>query len=209
MENIEKFIFQSPSTCLIAGPTSCGKTYFTLRLLENRVELFTRPVKRIVWCYSVYQDIFNGYRDFIEFHEGIYDVSSLSGSEHVVMVLDDLMHEMNKRVAETFTVHSHHRNVSVFFITQNLFHKNAYMRDISLNSHYMILFPQRRDMSQVRTLAIQMCPQDYKDFMRVYKETTSVKYGYLVCDLHPKNTHRVLLRTNIFPGEIEIVYIPS
>ena len=204
MESINKFMFQSPSTCLVTGPTSCGKTYLMLRILENRKNLFSQDVKRIIWCYTVYQDIFDKFRDIIEFHEGIYDVTGVSGGEHTVIIIDDLMHELNKNVAETFTVHSHHRNVTVFFITQNLFHKSKYMRDVSLNSHYIILFPQRRDISQIRTLAQQMFPREHDEFMTVYKEATSSKYGYLLCDLHPKNTHRVLLRTNI-----EVVYIPS
>lgn len=52
-----------------------------------------------------------------------------------------------------------------------------------------------------------MFPAQPKEFMKMYKELTSIPNGYLPCDLHPKNKFRVLLRTNILPNEIEIVYI--
>jgi hypothetical protein len=118
------------------------------------------------------------------------------------------MTEMNETVAKTFTVYSHHMNVSVFFITQNLFFKNKFMRDVSLNTQYLFLFAQRRDTQQIAILATQMFPTQRKEFMEIYKKETSKKYGYLLADLHPQNTHRVLLRTNILPDEIETVYIP-
>ena len=116
---------------------------------------------------------------------------------------------MNEEIAETFTVYSHHLNITVFFITQNIFHQNKYMRDISLNTQYLILFGQRRDVSQINVLATQMFPTQRKEFLKVYKEVTSIPHNYLLCDLHPKNTYRVLLRTNILPHETEIVYIPE
>jgi hypothetical protein len=158
----------------------------------------------------VYQDVFNEYKDFIEFHEGVYDVKSLGNIKgHKIVILDDLMHKLSEEIAETFTVYSHHLNVTVFFITQNIFHQNKYMRDVSLNTQYLILFGQRRDVSQINVLATQMFPLQRKQFLKVYKEVTSKPHGYLLCDLHPKNTHRALLRTNILPSEIETLYIPE
>ena len=209
MNTLEKFMFRSPSTGLIAGPTGSGKTYTLLSFLKY-VDLFEQPPVKIIWCYSIYQPIFNEYRSKIEFHEGLYDIKSLESVQgHKIIILDDLMHQMNEQIAETFTVFSHHLNITVFFITQNIFHQNKYMRDVSLNTQYLILFGQRRDVSQINVLATQMFPLQRKEFLKVYKEVTSKPHGYLLCDLHPKNTFRVLLRTNILPTEIETVYIPE
>jgi hypothetical protein len=40
------------------------------------------------------------------------------------------------KVSELFTKGSHHRNISLVLITQNLFHQRPSVRDISLNSKY-------------------------------------------------------------------------
>ena len=61
-------------------------------------------------------------------------------------------------VANIFTNGSHHRNISVAFLVQNLFHKNKHIRTISLNAHYMVLFKNPRGASQFASLARQMYP---------------------------------------------------
>ena len=58
------------------------------------------------------------------------------------MILDDLMDETDQRVASLFTKKSHHRNISVMYIVQN----------ISRNAHYMVLFQNLRDASQIMAL---------------------------------------------------------
>ena len=205
--DISKFMFRSPSTCLIAGPTSSGKTFLMLNILKHK-DIFEVEPSKIVWCYNVYQEKFKEFTNLIHFHEGVYDIKSLQSIPgHKIVVLDDLMHKLNEEIAEAFTVYSHHMNISVFFITQNIFHKNRYMRDVSLNTQYLFLFSQRRDMSQLNILATQMFPLKRKEFIKIYKEVSARSHGYLLCDLHPKNKYRVLLRTNILPTEIETVYI--
>ena len=60
------------------------------------------------------------------------------------IILDDLMDETDQRVASLFTKKSHHRNISVMYIVQNLFHRGKHHRTISLNAHYMVQKPKRR-----------------------------------------------------------------
>jgi len=66
------------------------------------------------------------------------------------------MPETNQLVANVFTKISHHRNIGVVYLTQNLFDKNKYARTISLNAHYPVLFKNPRDATQFATLARQM-----------------------------------------------------
>ena len=65
-----------------------------------------------------------------------------------LVILDDLMSEADDRVTKLFTKGSHHRNISVMFIVQNLFGKNKEQRTISLNSHYLVVFKNPRDSSR-------------------------------------------------------------
>ena len=82
--------------------------------------------------------------------------------ESSLIILDDLMSETNQLVANMFTKISHHRNVTVVYLTQNVFDKNMYERMTSLNAHYLVLFKNPRDASQFATLARQMYPNASK-----------------------------------------------
>ena len=49
-----------------------------------------------------------------------------------LFILDDLLNEVFSRaVCDLFTYGSHHRNLSVLLITQNLFHQASQCRDIA------------------------------------------------------------------------------
>jgi len=110
------------------------------------------------------------------------------------------MSETNQLVANVFTKISHHRNVSVVYLTQNVFDKNKYARTISLNAHYLVLFKNPRDATQFATLASKFAIEAYKD-------ATSAPYGYLLIDLKPEKDERCRLRTNVFPGETQFAYV--
>ena len=73
-------------------------------------------------------------------------------------MMDDLMTSTNDSVVDIFTKISHHRNVSVVYLNQNLFYKNKQTRTLSLNSHYIVLLKNARDETQVANLARQMYP---------------------------------------------------
>jgi len=58
-----------------------------------------------------------------------------------LIVLDDLMDAAySKKMSELFTKGSHHRNINLVLITQNVFHQGPSSRDISLNSKYIVAF---------------------------------------------------------------------
>ena len=59
-----------------------------------------------------------------------------------ILVFDDLMTnaKCDQRIADLFTKGSHHRNISLIYLTQNLFPKGKACRDIALNTKYMVLF---------------------------------------------------------------------
>jgi len=117
------------------------------------------------------------------------------------------MSETSQLVAKMFTKISHHRNVSVVYLTQNVYDKNKYARTISLNAHYLVLFKNPRDASQFATLSRQMYPNTSKFAIEAYKDATSAPYGYLLIDLKPEQDERYRLRTNVFPGENQYVYV--
>ena len=126
-----------PFTAVVAGPTGCGKSAWVLRLIENSREMIDPPPSRIHYCYEKYQQIFNKYTQ-VQFHEGLPELSNevFNEREPTLMIVDDLMSETNQLEADIFTKLSHHRNISILYLSQNVFDKNKYVRTITLNAHY-------------------------------------------------------------------------
>ena len=208
--------FKHSFTCMVAGPSFVGKTVFVKKLLSNVNYMVDKPPHKIVWFYSEYQP---SYVEMvktipnIEFHENLpSDFKSFTSSERpTLFVIDDLMDVVcdDKRVAALFTKGSHHNNVSIIYITQNIFQPGKQSRTISLNTQYYCLFRNNRDRLQINCLGRQMYPGRVKFFQEAYEDATKEKYGYLFIDLKTDTPDELRLRTQIFPGERPIVYVPK
>ena len=88
-------------------------------------------------------------------------------TKRLLVILDDLMSEADDRVTKLFTKGSHHRNISVMFIVQNLFGRN---KEQLTNSNYLAVFKNPRDASRMTHLAKQMYPGKLKYVQESYKE---------------------------------------
>ena len=198
--------FKHPFTCIISGPSQSGKSVFTFRLISEATEQITPPPEKIMYCYGEYQPVFDEFPQ-VHFHEGLPDNSLFDGKERTLLILDDLMSEAGEGVSNIFTKLSHHRNVSVIFLTQNMFYKSSHSRTMSLNSHYLVLFKNPRDALQVATLARQMYPGNSKFLIEAFKMATEEPYGYLLIDLKAETLENYRLRSNIFKGETQYIYV--
>jgi len=146
----------------------------------------------------------------VVFREGLPQMtdSVFDGSQPTLLVIDDLMSETNQLVSDIFTKISHHRNISVVYMTQNVFDKNKYARTISLNALYFVLFKNPGDANQFAVLSRQMYPDSWRFAVEAYRDATSTPFSYLLVDLRPAiEDERCRLRTNIFRGEHQYVYV--
>ena len=141
----------------------------------------------------------------VEFQQGLPDLDDLDPREKHLIILDDLMDETDQRVASLFTKKSHHRNISVMYIVQNLFHH----RTINLNAHYMVLFQILTDVSQIMALAHQMYPRRTEFFLEAFARAKARPHGYMVIDMKQNTPDILRLRTFIFPGEEQKPYVES
>ena len=89
----------------------------------------------------------------------------------------------DKPVVDIFTKYSHHKNLSVIYLTQNLFHQSKGQRDISLNAHYIVVFRNPRDHSQIAHFARQLYPENSKFIQEAYNDATDTPHGYILLDL--------------------------
>lgn len=181
---------------MVCGPSGCGKSTFIVNLIKNQ-NLISKEMDRIVWCYAEKNAL--PLIDNIEFIEGLPDDFITNADENTLIILDDLMLESsNKKVCELFTKGSHHRNLSVILVTQNIFHKGSYSRDISLNSKYIVMFKNPRDKLQFMYLARQVYPENSRALIDVYNECTQQAHGYLLIDLTQEIDNALRFRSDIF-----------
>jgi hypothetical protein len=201
--------FYHSFNCVVAGPSQCGKTEFTFKLIRNAQSMIFPPPQRIVYCYGEWQDIFCDYPN-VDFQEGVPDFSQFDGKKRTLVILDDLLSATDKNCEDLFTKGSHHRNLSIIYLTQNLFYKSKQNRTMSLNAHYLVLFKNPRDSTQIATLSRQIYPGKSKFLIESFQDATRKPYGYLVVDLKTDTEEAYRVRTCIFPeDEWHYVYVPK
>lgn len=197
-----------PFTMIVAGPTQSGKTWFVKKLIENRQLLVNKPPERIIYCYAIYQDSYPNMSG-VEFHQGLDVLKEIDGKTRTLIILDDLMAETDSRVTKLFTKGSHHYDASVIYIVQNIFNQAKEHRTISLNSHYLLLFKNPREKSQITNLAKQIYPHNTKFLLEAYNEATKAPHTYILLDLTQQCPEPIRVRTGIFPGDLLQVYVPK
>lgn len=210
-------MFKHPFTCTIAGPSQSGKTVFLLKLLKA-LPCYVHPTPtRVVWCYGIENE--QQMKKIqacathlpIEFIRGLPEsMDTFSPEDNNLLILDDLMQDAGKNdyIAELFTKGSHHRNLSIFLVLQNIFHQACKMRDIHTSTNYMVLFKNPRDWSQVLYLERQCFPYFKKYLVSAYQQACERPHGYLIIDLRQDTPDDARLITGVFPPETPIAYVP-
>lgn len=197
---------------IVSGQTGSGKTHFVMELLKSE-----KTFENIIVAFSMIQPC---YLDLKLKHEKVTLVEGFPDSEiqriieggrnePTVVVLDDLMLELenDKRLATLFTK-MRHKNISTIFLVQNLYHHSKYMRTITRNSHYLVIFENPRDASMIGTLGRQIFPQNPKFLLDAFRQATVKPYGYIFLDLKPETDKRFRVKEGILPHEQTFIYLP-
>lgn len=135
-------------------------------LLQHCLKMIWHPPEIIVWLYKRWQPLYDVIQSTVypkvEFIQGIpLDLdqdSFIDPKTKNLVILDDLMSTASKdsRINELFTEGSHHKNLSVIAITQNLYYnKDPTQRR---NCPYMVLFNNPVDKQQILTLCSANVP---------------------------------------------------
>ena len=208
------FYFKHPTTIQVSGPTRYGNTRFVRRIL---VEQLIQPFAILItWVYSEWQPDYDTIRERypgIEFEklwrDEIFD--SLNPEQRNILVQVDQMGlaSSSTSVAYRLTKGSHHLNLTVIYLEQNVYNQGKSQRTISLNSHYIVVFRNGRDASHIRFMAYQICPNDGKWLVGLFTDATSKPFGYLVLDHHPSRPKDQTVVNNILPGDQLTYYINS
>ena len=196
------FHLSSSSSFLICGPSGSGKTVFVSKFIKNHDCLMKPLPERIVWGYSIWQKAYDEIE--AEFVQGVPDLNYFD-RRPTILVLDDLMYEKVDVVMKYFTRGSHHLNLTVFYLVQNLFFRG--IRTISLNSQIVVLFKNPRDSQQVSFFAHQSYAKHIKEIETIFADSTKPPHGYLLFDFRSETPDQLRIRTGIFPEDQQFVYV--
>ena len=139
-------------------------------------------------------------------HEGLLTTTYLTrwfGNDGGILVLDDLMAEggNDKQVLDLFTKHSHHRNITVIYLCQDMFPRKKYAKTINRQAHYIVAFKSPRDKLGLKNLLLQAFPNRWKDVMDVFDRATRRPFGYIMLDLHPVSDNRMRVFADLLHKE--------
>ena len=195
---------KAPFTMCVAGCTKSGKTRWLIKFIENAKLMIEPPPEKIFLAYGRYQDCYDQLKG-VTLIDGVPDEEMFADKIPKLLILDDLMQSYNKDdLNKLFTQGSHHSNLSVVHVVQNLFHTG--LRCARINSHYLVLMKNPSDRLQAMTLSRQIFPTKQKAFIECLDDACCKPYGYLFLDLEPSSDDNQRILTNIFPDDIQIVY---
>lgn len=193
-------LLKLPARILVAAPSQSGKSSWVLRVLQNRTNLLSGRVDGVIWACAnaafAPKAGLEKVRGQVKIVEGLPPLESIP--PYTILVLDDLQMGNLKDVCHLFCVGSHHRNITIVMMAQNLFFANPYFRTISLNSSAIVLFNSVRISAQIEHLARQIFPELRAAFIEVFKEQTRAPFTYLLIDLSQACTPALRIKTNIF-----------
>ena len=122
-------------------------------------------------------------------------------------VIDDLFSEASreKDFNNLFTKVARHRGVTVFFITQNMFHQGGAHRTRNLNVHYLTLFKNPRDLTAISAIAKKAYPKNSTFLLNAYEDAVGNKpHGYLFMDFTQTCPDEIRVRTGITDSNITV-----
>lgn len=193
------FKFYANSNILVIGSSGSGKTTTVFKIIQQR--LIEPMPEKIFYLYGAHQPIFDQWNTDktnppITFVEGLQlDVlNGVNGPK--LLVCDDLIMELSKKLATHFIAGSHHNQTTTIFITHSLFLNNDLYRLISNNSQYILLFKNKRNFSQVSLLARQVLGKNKERLLEAYRYIKA--FNFILLSFHPLVPEELLVTAGYF-----------
>ena len=208
------FKLHSPFTMEVVGGTGSGKTHLVAQIIKNRRTIINKYMDKVIYVYCDHQPIFEELEledpENITFTNNIKDIDNLT-TPNSLCKIDDQMDLIKKGgnlelVERFFLKHAHHKDVSIILILQNAFRPG--LRDININTQYLIYFDAPRDRSSFMNVAKQILPGQTQALVSAYNKACKCsEYAYLFLTLHPKDKRvKYWMRNDVFPSDTCEVY---
>ena len=153
---------QLPFLMLLTGCSRSGKSMLTTRLmaLSSRVMTRTPACVLVSYCHMkpAYRELARQAPCLVELLDGAKHFTEQLTMEPGTLVIVDDMQATHAPLLSSWFTRTHHYDSSIIHLVQNIFDQDPSHRTISLNTTYIVLFKNPRDMSQVSHLDKQVYP---------------------------------------------------
>ncbi|KXJ24269.1 hypothetical protein AC249_AIPGENE24554 [Exaiptasia diaphana] len=122
-----------------------------------------------------------------------------------LLILDDAMAEVGekaKKVINWFTKGSHHKNISIAILLQNIFPEK--LRTISVNAHIIVIFRNPRDRKQTQQFVNQVFPYQAERVQNALTYAFQINYRPLVLNLHQHVPEDLAMSVDLFPEDLKV-----
>lgn len=205
--------FRCPSTTLVCGASGSGKTTFIYNVLRYKHLVIANGanISNILYFYNTWQPLYDRMKQ-----EGLVTtwINAAPTSRQLedltahfrngpgsICIIDDFLTNISKDIMEIFTIVSHHNKICVFLLSQCIFPKNPYFRELSINAKYIVLHKNPRENAQVEYLARQINPRKKNIFIQAFQAATQAPYSYIIFNLHQETPDHLRIQARIFPHE--------
>ena len=210
-------VFKHPTQMLVGGPTKSGKTTLCLRLLREREKMFSHQFRDIYWFYKMENSIRHAKKEFpeINYVEGNVSnkfVDGLDVDSDKLLICDDMqdMVSNNKTLdglMNIFTRDSHHKNLTVIFLVQDLFLKN--MNKVAGQCENVIAMTNGSSLSNILNMGRRQFGPGMSPFLKwaLLQVKCHSDHGYLCLSSGADISPCEACKTNIFPGEKNTFFV--
>ena len=219
----------TPFSMLVAASSKSGKTQLIRDLLVNHYRMFDKPLEQIVWLYhksarddNLMNHLKTNLNIPITFVEGFPADAVAAGSLFdcspdalKCIVLDDVVTSALKSSSflNLFTIMSAHNNLVVIAILQNLHadtpSQRQVMNNVIRNTSYVVLFPDRRQMSACKQMARIYFQSEENILVQPFQFLIDMKekHNYMVIDFVDQD---IPVKFNsLRPSDEKYVLLPS
>jgi hypothetical protein len=197
-----------PLSFVFSGCSGSGKTCLAKFILLNQKYILTRQFTKIFWvCRFAQSDLqkeLGKILPIIFLPAGILPkiedlASSCSEQDVSLLTIDDMMTDgTSSALVNELFVAGRHLNMSIFFLTQNLFCAGRYSRNIRLNTNYLAIFRAIHDRRQITTFFQQIAPKKgWQEIYAAFQDATLPNFGYLLMDFKVNTNNLLRFRTNL------------
>lgn len=210
---------QVPFSFVLCGASSTGKSTWLKNFLLNIDRLTTSRIDHIILLVGSTDNTLTILKE--SFGERMLILTQIDQLENHVnhnkevsqfIILDDLQDSVVEHdlVTDIYTKHSHHDNISIAVILQDVFLKGSNRLTIFRNANHLVIFRSPLDNSVLQLLARRISGSGIKsnEIVKLIEIATK-KYGYLFVTGHVRSDPNLLFRTDLFNPSYQICYLPS